>query len=105
MRILVACSQRVNQFHDAGFKQYRQDQNQFGGGFVLFVNDENIPWKSFNAHPKFSDLELMVFELHQSKQRWLFLGLCKPPFQNDVEFLNTANSVLDDYSSTNANII
>ena len=75
-----------NRFHFAGFKQYRQDQNQFGGCFVLFVN-ENIPYRSFYDHPKFPDLELTAFELHQSKQKWLFLGLYKPPFQNDVKFL------------------
>ena len=27
----------------------------------------------------FSDLELMAFELHQSKQKRLFLGIYKPP--------------------------
>ena len=35
----------------------------------------------------FSDLELMGFELHQSKRKWLFSEIYKPPFQNDIEFL------------------
>ena len=32
-------------------------------------------------------LELMAFELYQSKRNWLFLGIYKPPSQNDTEFL------------------
>ena len=32
----------------------------------------------------FSDIELMAFELHQSKRNWLFLGIYKPPSQNEL---------------------
>ena len=35
----------------------------------------------------FSDLELMAFDHHQSRRIWLFLGIYKPPSQNDIEFL------------------
>ena len=34
-----------------------------------------------------------------------FLGLHKPLCQNDVDFLNRLNSILDHYLSTNQNII
>ena len=48
---------------------------------MLYIN-ENIPCRPLNEYPKFPDLELIVFELHQSKRKWLFLGICKPPCQN-----------------------
>ena len=45
----------------------------------------------------FSDLELMAFELHQSKWKWLFLGIYKPLSQNDIEFLRRISLILDYY--------
>ena len=45
----------------------------------------------------FYDLELMAFELHQSKRKWLFLGIYKPPSQNDIEFLRRISLILDYY--------
>ena len=68
------CTFLLNQFHIVGFKKFRRDQNRFGGGLMLYIN-ENIPCRPLNEHPKFTDLKLIVFELHQSKQKWLFLGI------------------------------
>ena len=62
------CTFPLNQFHIAGFKQFRRDRNRFGGGLMLYIN-ENIPCRPLNEHPKFPDLELKVFELHQSKRK------------------------------------
>ena len=42
----------------------------------------------------FSDLELMAFELHQSKRKRLFLGIYKPPSQNNIEFLRRISLIL-----------
>ena len=84
----------MNQFHIVGFKQFRRDRNRFGGGLMLYIN-ENIPCRPLNEHPKFPDLKLIVFELHQSKRKWLFVCIYKPPCQNDTEFLNHINSILD----------
>ena len=71
---------------------------------MLYIN-ENIPCRPINEHPKFPDLELIVFELHQSKRKLVFLGIYKPPCQNDIEFLNRKNSILDHYLTTYENII
>ena len=76
----------INQFAVGGYKVYRRDRNRFGGGLILNIN-ENIPCKPISNHPMFFDLELIAFELHQSKRNWLFLGIYKPPSQNDIEFL------------------
>ena len=64
---------------------FRRNRNHFEGGLILYIN-ENIPCKTLTDHPVFSDLELMLFELHQSKRKCLLLGIYKLPFQNDVEF-------------------
>ena len=58
----------INQFSVRGYKVFRRDRNHFGDGLILYVN-ENIPCKPLTDHPVFSDLELMAFELHQSKRK------------------------------------
>ena len=70
----------------------------------LCVN-ENIPSKPSTDHPVFSDFELMAFELHQSKRKWLFLGIYKPHSQNDIEFLNRISSIIAYYLRTYVNIL
>ena len=76
----------INQFDVVGYKVYRRNRNCFGSGLILYIN-KNIPCKPISNHPMFFDLELMAFESHQSKRNWLFLGICKPPTQSDIEFL------------------
>ena len=90
------CTFPFNQFYIAGFKQFRRDRNRFGGSLMLYIN-ENIPCRPLKEYPTFPDLYLIVFELHQSKRKWLFLGIYKPPRQNDIEFLNRIKSILDHY--------
>ena len=53
----------------------------------------------------FYDLELMSFEIHQSKRKWLFLGIYKPPSQNDIEFLRRISLILDYYLPTCVNFV
>ena len=84
------------QFTIGGCKVFRRDCNRCGGGLILYIN-ENIPCKPLSNHPMFSDLELMAFELHQSKRKWLFLGIYKPLSQNDIEFLRRISLILDYY--------
>ena len=86
----------INQFTMGGYKVFRGDYNRFGGGLILYIN-ENISCKPLSNHPMFSDLELMAFELHQSKRKWPFLGIYKPPSQNDIEFLRRISLILDYY--------
>ena len=76
----------INQFTIRGYKVFRRDCNRFGGGLILYVN-ENIPCKPLTDHPVFSDLELMVFELHQSKRKWLLLGIYKHLLKMLLNFL------------------
>ena len=64
-----------------------------------------IPCKPLNDHPVFSDLELMTFELHQSKRKWLLLGIYKPPSKNIIEFLNRIYLIKDYYLQTYENML
>ena len=76
----------INQFTIRGYKVFRRDFNRFEGGLILYVN-ENIPCKPLTDHPVFSDLDLMVFELHQSKRKWLLLGIYKHLLKILLNFL------------------
>ena len=58
----------MNQFHIFGFKVFRRDRNQFGGGLMLYIN-EIIPCRPLNVYPSFSNLELIAIEIHQKKRR------------------------------------
>ena len=58
----------INQFAIGDYKVFKRDQNHFGDGLILYIN-ENIPCKPLSNHPMFSDLEKMAFELHQSKRK------------------------------------
>ena len=53
----------------------------------------------------FSDLELMAFELHQSKRKWLLLGIYKPYSQSIFEFLKRISLIIDYYLQTSENIL
>ena len=86
----------MNQFRIRGYKVFRRDLNCFGGGLMLYIN-ENIPSRLLSDHPIFSDLELIAIEIHKKKHRWLFLGIYKPPPQSDIEFTNKSSSVIDHY--------
>ena len=44
----------------------------------IYIN-ENIPCRLLNDYPTFSNLELIAIEIHQSKRRWLFIGMYKTP--------------------------
>ena len=85
------------------FPFFRCDCNCFGGG-LIYIN-EYIPSKPLNNHPVFSDLELMAFEPHQRKRKWLLLGIYKLPSQNDIEFLNRVSSIRGCYLGIYENIL
>ena len=94
----------IDQFSKRGYKVFRSDRNRFRGGLILYVN-ENIPCMPLTDHPVFSDLEMMTFELRQSKRKWLLLGFNKRPSQNDMEILNRISLIIDYYLRTYQNIL
>ena len=58
----------INQFAIGVHKVFRRDRNRFGCALILHIN-ENTPCKPLSNHLMLSDLELMAFELHQSKRK------------------------------------
>lgn len=49
----------MNQFRICRFKNFRRGSNQFGGGLMLYIN-ENITCILLSDHPICSELELMA---------------------------------------------
>ena len=47
----------------------------------------------------------MAFELHQSKRKWPFFGVYKPPSQNDIELLRRVSLILDYYLPMYGNFV
>ena len=56
-----------------------------------------------NENPTAS--EIIVLEFHQSKCKWLILGIYKAPNQKEAEFLQHLSWLLDFYNTTYENII
>ena len=94
----------MSQLHIFGFKVFGRDRNRFGGGLILYIN-ENILCRPLNDHPTFSNVELIAIEIHQNKRRWLFIGIYKPPSQSDNEFTNRLSLIIDYYSPKYENLI
>ena len=100
----IAESKLNSTFSIRGCKIFRSDHNRFGGGAMLYIN-ENISCKPLSDHPAFSDMDLMTIEVHQNKRRWLFLGIYKPPSQSDNYPTNKLSFTIDHYLPKYENLI
>ena len=56
-----------NQFRINGYKIFRLDRNRFGGGLILYIN-ENIPCKPLQEHIHLPNFEVIAIEFYQ---KWL----------------------------------
>ena len=74
-----------NQFRISGYKIFRLDRNRFGDGLILYIN-ENIPCKPLQEHIHLN-FEVIATEFYQNNQKWLLLGLYKPPNQKTSDFI------------------
>ena len=93
-----------NQFKIDHYKMFRLDRNRYGGGLVLYVN-EQVPCKKLTNYENPIASEIILLEFHQSKRKWLILGIYKAPNQKDAEFLQHLSWLLDFYNMTHENII
>ena len=75
-----------NQFRINSYKTFSPDPNHFGGGLILHIN-ENIPCKLAQEHVHLPNFEVIAIEFYQSNQKWLLLGLYKPPNQKTSDFI------------------
>ena len=83
-----------NQFRINGYKIFRLDRNRFGGGLILYIN-ENIPCKQLQEHIHLPKFEVIAIEFYQNNQKWLLLGLYKPPNQKTSDFIQNLSLILD----------
>ena len=72
----------VNQFLIYGCKVVRLDLNRFGGGSMLYIND-NIPFIPLNNYSSFHDQQLMAIKINQNKRQRLYMGVYIPPSESD----------------------
>ena len=82
------------QFKIRSYKMYRRDRNKHGGGVLSYVN-ENIPCKMVSAKGAPDDCEIILIEFSIKTQKWLCIGLYKPPSQNDKYFLDNLSFILN----------
>ena len=83
-----------DQFRINGYKIFRLDRNRFGGGLILYTN-ENIPCKPLQEHVHLQNFEVIAIEFYQNNQKWLPLGLYKPPNQKMSDFIQNLSFILD----------
>jgi len=73
------------QFQIKGYKIFRKDRNNYGGGIMFYIN-ENIPSRKLDF--EFQDnLEILFIEFSLRNRKWLCIGLYKSPSLNEIFFL------------------
>ena len=80
-----------NQFRINDYKTFRLDH-----GLVLYVN-ENIPCKPLQEHIHIPSFEVIAIEFNQNNQKWLPLGLYKPPKKKTSNFIQNLSLILDPF--------
>ena len=66
-------------FNINGYKIFRKDTYKFGGELMFYVN-EQIPSNFLSLESIPMDIELVLLELTVKNQRWLGVGIYRPPF-------------------------
>ena len=66
---------------------YRRDRSFGAGGLLMYVN-ENIPSRILNEHILPNDTEIMCVEVNLRKQKWVIIGIYRPPNMNINYFLS-----------------
>ena len=78
-------------------KPHRKDRKLGAGGLLLYVN-ENIPNRELTEHTLSDDVEIMCVEINLKKQKWVLIGIYRPPNMNERYFLDHLSRVIDCYS-------
>ena len=86
------------QFYCDGFSSpHRRDRFLGGGGLLLYVN-ENIPSRMLNHHYAPDDIEAICVEINLRKQKWVIIGIYRPPSMNETYFLENVGRITDFYN-------
>ena len=76
---------------------HRRDRVLGAGGLLMYVN-EDIPSRLLNEHSAPDDLELICVEINLKKQKWLIMGIYRPPKMSETYFLDHLSRITDFYS-------
>ena len=76
---------------------HRRDRCLGGGGLLMYVN-EDIPSRVLNSHVTPDDIEILCIEINLRKQKWVVLGIYRPPNTIDRYFMDHLSRVVDCYS-------
>ena len=90
--------------YDGYSKPHRKDRTLGGGGLLMYIN-ENIPSRILNAHIIPNDVEIMCVEMNLRKQKWILLGIYRPPSMNEKYFYDHLSRVVDYYTKTYDRIV
>ena len=74
---------------------FRKDRDRFGVGLIFYVN-EQIPSKSLESSPM--NIELILLDFTVKNQRWLCVGIYRPPSQNEKYFIDHLSKTLGQFS-------
>ena len=80
-----------------GYKMFRKDRDRLGGGLVFYVN-EQIPRNVLSLGSIPMDIELILLEFTVKNQRWLCVGIYRPPSQNEKYFIDHLSKTLSQLS-------
>ena len=102
----IDCSFPDAQFYSRGYsKPHRRDRHfGAGGGLLMYIN-ENIPSRKLIEHKVPDDVEILCVEINLKKQKWVLIGIYRPPNLNETYFLGHLSRVVDFYSKKYEKII
>ena len=93
------------QFFCKGYSPpYRRDRSLGAGGLLLYVNDD-IPSRMLKSHGTPKDIEIMCIEINLRKQKWVVVGIYRPPNLKDSYFVDHLSRVIDLYRKQYDNLI
>ena len=80
-------------FNVDNFSLHRSDRYQHGGGMLAYMRSDLAGDR--NKQVEFKDIESLALEVTSDKQKWLFLGVYKPPSVRDNIFSGDFNKTTD----------
>ena len=74
-----------SKFAIPGYRFFRKDRNQYGGGLIFYVN-QDIPHKTINTFNFPNSLEVLRLEINLKNIYIFMIGCYKPPSLDDEYF-------------------
>ena len=72
---------------------FRKDRDRFGGGLMFYAN-EQIHSKVLSLESILMGIELILLKFTVKHQRWLCVGIYRPPYQNKKYFIDHLSKTL-----------